>query len=114
MHQPRNHERAEEWVLAEAVRYLLRRGGWPARTCRPDHLRRIEADTPLAAYLRAVQQADSWDEEIARVRHRQMERRRQRRMNEESAEGAGLSISAVLDLIPTWRDWGRLLLTADS
>lgn len=117
MRPPHNHEHADDWAIAVAVRYLLRRGGWPEHSCRPDHLRRIAADRPLAAYLRSVQQGDVWDEEIARVRHHQMERRRERRRAGESAESAedgGISVTAVMDLLPAWREWGNLLLIGNS
>lgn len=57
----------EEWQLAKAVHYVLRRGVWPERSCRPDHLRRIEADLALAAYFASVQEADAWDDDVARA-----------------------------------------------
>lgn len=105
----------EEWKLAKAVRFVLRRGRWPEHSCRPDHLRRI-ADAPsLAAYLRSVQEADAWDEEIARVRRCQMDRRRARQRHGDNSDAGGgeLSATAIMDLLPTWREWGNLLVAAE-
>ncbi|MBI2236110.1 MAG: hypothetical protein HYU60_04005 [Magnetospirillum sp.] len=105
----------EEWKLAKAVRYLLRRGGWPAHSCRPDHLHRIREDRALSAYFASVREADVWDEEISRVRRRQMECRRARKWGGDRSDAGGgeLSATAVMDLLPTWRGWGALLLAAE-
>lgn len=106
----------EEWKLAKAVRYVLRRGGWPELFCRPDHLRQIEADSALAAYFASVQEADAWDEEIARVRRRQMDHRRARQQHSDhgDAGASALSASAIMALLPTWREWGSLLLAFEG
>lgn len=111
----RNFTGPPDWKLAQAIRYVLRRGGWPERSCRPDHLRRIASDRALAAYLESVHEADAWDEEISRVRRRQMERRRARKWAGDGSDAGGgeLSATAVQDLLPTWRGWGNLLLAAE-
>lgn len=109
-------EEQRDRELARAVRSLLREHygkapGWCTRAVREV----VETDEELTAYLRsvAVEGDDAWEEEVERVRRQQMRRwRAARREGRKSQAAPGPSVMAILDLLPTWREWGRLLIDA--
>lgn len=105
--------------FAEALRNLLRANwvkqpGW----CRQSTVDSIEEDPEITAFFRcvAVEGADAWREEVARVRRRQARRRRWReRLTGQPIEATPeLSVVAIQDLLPIWREWGRALLDAGA
>lgn len=97
-----------EWEAARAVRrYLLSEG-----RCRPDYHRAITLDADLAAYLASVADADCWKEEVLRIRLRQAEKRRQR--GDPPAPGTGMSLVVVMEYLPLWRTWGRMIRQAEG
>ncbi|SOE01531.1 hypothetical protein SAMN05421508_11921 [Caenispirillum bisanense] len=100
--------RQEEMAVAKAVRHLLTAGASDRGVTTPRHWRAL--DTELAAYLRHVDAVgqEAWSEELSRVR------RRQAAATERGDHWAGggapaLSLVAIMDLMPTWRAWGRML-----
>ncbi|CAO3455478.1 hypothetical protein [Azospirillum argentinense] len=100
--------------LARAVRSLLRQHfgkepGWCTAAVREV----IETDEELTAYLRsvAVEGDDAWEQEVERVRRQQMRRWRAARREGRNHQAApGPSLIAIMDLLPTWREWGRMLI----
>ncbi|WP_200478057.1 hypothetical protein [Azospirillum brasilense] len=101
--------------LARAVRSLLRENaGKPLGVCKPAEQDVLESDPPLAAFFASVAAAgeDAWREEVARVRTRQAARRKERiaRTGEWHSGSARLSPVPIIDLLPVWRAWGRMLL----
>lgn len=105
--------------LAEAVRRLLRSNrakapGW----CPQKVIDTIGEDRELTAYFRsvAVEGEDAWQEEVQRLRRHQARRRRwlERRTGYRIEGTAELSVIAITDLLPTWREWGRMLIDAGA
>ncbi|WP_395452495.1 hypothetical protein ACHMW5_04195 [Azospirillum melinis] len=109
-------EEQRDRELARAVRSLLREHyGKSAGWCTAAVREAIEADEELTAYLRsvAVEGDDAWEEEVERVRRQQMRRwRTARREGRKPQAAPGPSLMAILDLLPTWREWGRMLIDA--
>ncbi len=112
-------EEQRERELARAVRSLLhehhgKAPGWCSRAVRDV----IEMDPELTAYLRAVAVAgeDAWSDEVERVRKRQMGRYQawRRRTGGKAPAASGLSILTIMDLLPNWRSWGRMLIEANK
>lgn len=105
--------------LADALRRLLHSNrAKPTGWCRQSTVDTIEEDPELTAFFRSVAVAgpDAWQEEVARVRRRQTRRRRWReRLTGRAVEATSeLSVVAIQDLLPIWREWGRALLDADA
>lgn len=96
-----------EMALARAVRRLLLSHG----RCHPEHRRKVGLDQDLAAYLRSVEEADAWREEVLRVRIRQAAKRRQR--GDPPAPGTGMSLVVIMEYLPLWRSWGMLIRQAE-
>ena len=108
----RRRQADSDFQLARVIIRLLRAGGdaGPLRCHRVD-LKRLEADPAVAAYWRSVAAAGSegWREE----------RQRLKAVATEAAASAdpverqlALDTNAILNLVPTYRAWGAMLLQA--
>ncbi|KJS39389.1 MAG: hypothetical protein VR70_08100 [Rhodospirillaceae bacterium BRH_c57] len=101
--------------IAETVRHELREGGCRPGGHREARLRKIlVGDADLAAFITSVQAGGepARAEERDRVRQYRLERLKKYRSGGPKHRGDSLPTWAVAELIPLWRDWGRLIRDA--
>ena len=112
----------QEWLarrrdtdIARSMRRLFHESGAkPSGWCSRRDKAVVMADAELAAFLKSVATAgpDGWREEIDRVRLRQVKAARKRGGRPDGVGAPALSLAAIVDLLPTWRAWGRMLIDA--
>jgi len=118
--QYREMKRRPERIFLKTIRTMLQ-----VRTVErcirlyPQRLDILNQDKELMAYFDSVHRAgeDAWKDEESRVRQKTQEMFPKppipaHQIKKATFDGAGnLSLEAIKALLPTWRSWGRLLLS---
>ena len=105
-----------ELELARAIRSLFRSG--PTKgigTCTRYRKWLIEADPELSAFFQLIAVNDGWEDEAARIRQRHAKIMKQSGPYPKDVPAPPpISMSAILELMPVWKEWGGAISTEPS